>query len=74
MCIDGSSAAESESRPDLESGVVDCFAWSQSRSWSLLNFSDSDAGYQPTTDNDFGRTVMYRERHEEKESGSLEIN
>ena len=35
------------------------------------------AGYQPSTDNDFGGMAMYRsenfERQEEKESGSVEI-
>ena len=35
------------------------------------------AGYQPSTDNDFGRTAIYRpeniEGQKEKESGSVEI-
>ena len=35
------------------------------------------AGYQPSTDKDFGRTVIHRleniETQEEKESGSVEI-
>ena len=39
-------AADSESRPELESAGVDRFGWSRSWSWSRSNFADSDSGLE----------------------------
>ena len=70
-----SRAAESESRPELESVCVDCFGRSRSRSWSRENFADSDSDpeSQDTTPQQTVILAENTERLEEKESGSVEI-
>ena len=68
-------AAESESRPALESVGVDLFGRSRSRSWSWENFADSDSD-PDSQDNTPQQTVILAENTErlkEKESGSVEI-
>ena len=71
---------ESESRLELESVGVDRFCLEselESVKFCRLRLRAGFAAYQPSTDNDFGRTVMHRseniERQEEKESGVVEI-
>ena len=70
-------AAESESRPELESIGVDRFgrSRSRSRSWSRENFADSDSDpeLQDTTPQQTVILAKSTERLEEKESGSVEI-
>ena len=68
-------AAESESRPELESFGVDRYGRSRSRSWSRGNFddSDSDPESQDTTPQQTVILAENTERLEEKESGSVEI-
>ena len=72
-------AAESESRPELESVGVDHFNWSRSRSWSWQNLADSDSGPESkantrqqtiTLDERFHKPPEFIEGQEEKESGS----
>ena len=68
-------AAESESRPQLESVRVNCFGWSWSQSWSWENFADSDSNPE-SQDTAHQQTVILAEnteRLEEKESGSVDI-
>ena len=52
-------AAESESKPELESVGVDRFAWS--RSWSRQNFVDPDSGSE-SHDADHQQTMILAER------------
>ena len=54
-----SRAAESESRPELESAGVDRFG--RSRSWSRQNFADSDSGPE-LQDTDRQQTMFLAER------------
>ena len=74
-------AAESESRPELESVGVDRFGWSVVGAvvgkFGRLRLRPGVPGYLQSTDDDLGRTVIHRlenvERQEEKKSVSVEI-
>ena len=80
ICTD--RAAGSGSRPELESVGVDRFepeseSELESIKFDRLRLQPGVAVYQPSTDDDFGRMVIYPyeniERHKEKESGSVQI-
>ena len=56
---------------------LECESELESVKFCRLRLQPGVVGYQPSTYNDFGRTVMHRpeniERQEEKENGNVEI-